>query len=488
VHGRLLRSRGSHGRDEEDQVVHPLNLSDIQGNVTPGFRKDFQEFLFVDFGCHRREAREWVGEVRPEIASAEAVALFNRLYQSIRARSRDSSLRHRYDVARFARATWVNVAFSWRGLQKLLADQDRPLPAEIQADRLPEEFRRGFGGAPEEDALLLLGADSARDLDAELRLQRGRLARLGLRVVESHRGQTLGDAREHFGFRDALSQPDPPDPLAGWPAERSGPYIAPGEFVIGCQREERNTSLEPDPAWTHGGSYLVFWQLEQRVDEFRAAMEREATKLSRQGVTMSPDLLAAKMIGRWPSGARLTKTPESEQPVLRDPVPGGEPPPADMDIAPAEFARDRYGDGCPLFAHIRRAHPRDGDPRNDASNPRLHRLIRRGIPYTSGSERGLLFLSYQASIARQFYRVKDDWLGNPAAIVKYPGLQTQPGRDPIMSEMAGHDVQYHRPGRTGELQGDFFPVTLETYVVPKEGRYFFSPAISKLQSLASPTP
>src|SRR5206468_8128902 len=98
-----------------------------------------------------------------------------------------------------------------------------------------------------------------------------------------------------------------------------------------------------------------------------------------QGVAVTGEGLASRMIGRTKDGVAL--------------APG--------------FAADPLGDGCPLFAHIRKANPSD----RTTEEPNRHRIIRRGISYTeSEADKGLLFVAYQASIERQFEHIYTRWL------------------------------------------------------------------------------
>src|SRR3954465_2412252 len=101
---------------------HWVPLDQVQGNITPGFRKDFQAFLFFQFkketfyGEPESDAatgavRAWLTKMLPTIASAEEVATYNRLYRLVKRRvagidGADGAVR------RFARSTWVNIAFT----------------------------------------------------------------------------------------------------------------------------------------------------------------------------------------------------------------------------------------------------------------------------------------------------------------------------------------------------------------------------------------
>src|SRR5262249_1540621 len=119
------------------------------------------------------------------------------------------------------------------------------------------------------------------------------------------------------------------------------------------------------------GSYLVVRQLAQDVDSFRRYVQ-EGTR--RPGGSVGPQArgaLAAKMVGRWPSGAPLVRTPDRDDPQLAD------------DNSFGYHHTDPTGYACPLGAHVRRVNPRDSlDPRpGTVASLRVndrHRLLRRG--------------------------------------------------------------------------------------------------------------
>jgi len=105
---------------------HWVPLDQVQGNVTPGFRKDFQAFLFFQFrketfagepesAAATSDVRAWLTKVVPTIASAEEVATYNQLYRLVKRRMAGTDAPDD-TVRRFARSTWVNVAFTSRGL------------------------------------------------------------------------------------------------------------------------------------------------------------------------------------------------------------------------------------------------------------------------------------------------------------------------------------------------------------------------------------
>jgi Dyp-type peroxidase family len=446
-----------------------LRLSAVQGNVAPGFRKDHQAFVLVHFP-DGQAGRRWLRAVRPGLTSAAEVAALRRLFKLLGPARSDLETPP-------GRPVWLNLALSWDGLRALGADG---------LDAFPEEFRRGRfqwstagrvpsgRGWPEAagepvHALLIVAADRADDLERALADQRATLAASRARELTTYRGQTLpGSLRghEHFGFRDGIAQPRIEGVAEGAPA--SGRLTRAGEFILGYPNERGE--LAGGPAWSRDGSYLVFWRLRQHVAAFRLAVRREAARLG-----LTPEQLAARLVGRWPSGALPGDPIEDEDPGLPD---AARPEPSR-----ADFLADPDGLRFPLCAHIRKANPRDRSP----EVVERHRLLRRGIPYgpplapdqlaDDGQDRGLLFLSYQASIAQQFEYVQRQWLANddfPA-----PGV----GPDALLGgPPGGCPVSLPREGRPGES----VELRLPRFVTPTTRGYFFAPSLEAIEELARP--
>ncbi|MBC7923377.1 MAG: peroxidase [Ferruginibacter sp.] len=414
----------------------------------------------------------------------------------------------------------VHLAFTHGGLQKLgLA------PAAL--DGFGREFREGmttghrqrllgdygdsappnwqWGGPvnPEFDLLFLeYAADQTAlgELSAE---HERRFPDAGLIPVHQLPTRFLAQPKEHFGFRDGVSQPR----LAGW-KEPDTPEntVEPGEFILGYRneygeypesprvppREDPGNVLpvsRPDPAgkdFGRNGTYLVFRQLEQDVSLFWQFM-REKTR-DPDGHPDYPAMvrLAAKMMGRWPGGAPLTTSPAWDDPARE----------SENDFG--YRTHDAHGYGCPIGAHVRRSNPRDAvseDPENSVAVAKRHRLLRRGRLYGNplvesmrpeemataerdGEPRGLHFICLNANLGRQFEFVQHTWLNNP----KFGGLYDEP--DPVVGN--------HHPtdALTGTFTAQREPVRKRTTEVPRfvrviGGAYFFVPSIPAVEYLAN---
>jgi Dyp-type peroxidase family len=447
-----------------------LRLHNIQGNVIPGFRSDYQSFLLIRFP-EGQSARAWLKELQPEVTSARQVDDFLAARRGA-ARPHDMS------------ATWLNVAFSWQGLKRLGGDLLADFPNEFRQGMFARAQRLGddpgslrqweVGGTREREAhvLLILAAGSPADLQRDVKSQTSRIARYGvgqdkLFVYEGQRLQGELRGREHFGFLDGVSQPVLDiEGVSVHPDERSE-LVRPGEFIVGYPDERGVTRAES--GWTQDGSYVVFRRFRQHVAGFRQWVTREAAALG-----LSSEQLAAKLVGRWPSGAGLADASARKDPGLSDIHRAF--------VRPFDFAKDPLGERWPRFAHIRKSYPRDVA----STEPRRHRLLRRGIPYgpplpssslvDDGQDRGLLFLAYQASLARQFEHVQQRFLND----ANFP--REGDGPDPLVGQPQGRGrVRLRRRG------GGVSRLNLEQFVSVTSGGYFFAPSIRALAQLADST-
>ncbi|HMA46188.1 MAG TPA: Dyp-type peroxidase [Frankiaceae bacterium] len=384
----------------------------------------------------------------------------------------------------------LNVAFTHAGLRALgLGDAAlASFPQEFRegmrrrAGRLGDDTDPATGDPvgwqepftrPEDLHVLVLVSAQRAELLAERvgRLEAG-LAGGGLAQVGRQDAALLPTGREHFGYADGFSQPDldgMDGPRTGvgawrWPRRRPRP-IRSGEFVLGYPDEEKVLPRAPAPErLARGGSFLVYRKLYQDVAAFRA-MLREAAG----GDPDREELIAAKIVGRWRDGTPLVVSPDR--------------PTGSLDDALTVFGYrdDPDGSRCPIGAHVRRANPRDGLPFSGKLVDR-HRLVRRGLPYgpplpagapDDGADRGIVFMCFNADIARQFEFVQAQWINDGNAF----GLGGE--RDVI-----GGSV----PPEGGRLTVDGTPprfVPLRRAVQVRGGEYFFLPGMGGLRLLAT---
>jgi Dyp-type peroxidase family len=214
------------------------------------------------------------------------------------------------------------------------------------------------------------------------------------------------------------------------------------------------------------GSYVVFRKLFQRVAAFRAYLKENASNPEGE------ELVAAKMMGRWRSGAPLALCPMHDDEEL-----GANPCRNNAFLFKSD---DPVGYKTPPGSHIRRMNPRDADI---AGVARIHRMIRRGTSYgpplapgvleDDGADRGLMFAFVGAHLGRQFEFVQSEWMNDGGF------FGGGPSRDPIASSRDSpttFDIP-QRPLRR-RLNG------LSRFVVTRGGEYCFLPGLKALRWLA----
>jgi hypothetical protein len=93
-----------------------LNMPAIQGNIIPGFSKDFQSMLFLRIDDPYLFKR-WLKSQLPYLASAADVLAFNRLFKSIRFRRQQVAASGRDKDVMPIQATWFNISLSFNGMK-----------------------------------------------------------------------------------------------------------------------------------------------------------------------------------------------------------------------------------------------------------------------------------------------------------------------------------------------------------------------------------
>jgi deferrochelatase/peroxidase EfeB len=290
-------------------------------------------------------------------------------------------------------------------------------------------------------------------------------------------GRALPGNVAHFGYRDGFAQPTidgglpplVPDVLPKAPA---------GEFLLGYPSQYTDfTYPVPAPSDRLGanGSFVAYRVLEQDCAGFEAFLARAAGESG-----LDPELIAAKLCGRWRNGVPLALSPDTANVDL--------PPERynSFDYVPTDAVPDavddRRGSRCPIGAHIRRMNPRHSTVAGNSGLKR--RLIRRGLPYgppydpaapNDGIERGLLGLFVGVSLKDQFEFLMSDW-ANKGSFA--PGLRET--RDAIIGDNAAAASTFLVP-RDGQptivLSG------LARFVTCRGGAYAFLPSMTALRYL-----
>jgi Dyp-type peroxidase family len=439
-----------------DQTAPKLELEDIQSII---LRRRPSPYC----GCHvllkiedAAQGRELLNQLRPYVLSA----------------------------AEYGRQdTWLAVAVTYAGLRALEVPESSlaSFPAAFRdgmaarssnvgdtGESSPEHWDRPYGTGDIHVALTLLS--TTNDIfQANLEKARSALASLpGVKLLARENFAQSPEERTPFGFKEGISFPNILGNSVNPIVDDEEP-IAAGEFVFGYPGEAGRMLAMPQPDLLgRNGTFVSFRKLHSRVAAFRRFLKANATP------AMSAELLAAKMIGRWPSGAPLMLAPEQDVPELGSDL---------QQMNHFTYAQDPKGLRCPIGAHIRRMNPRD-TALEVMTNVKLHRIIRHGTSYgpalpegvveDDGKERGIFFIFLSAKAPETFEFLKKEWINTG----NFLGLGTE--EDPIAGEHAGAGTFTipMKPIRR-RLQG------MERFVVTRGGEYGFVPSLSALRWLAS---
>ncbi|MER6175833.1 Dyp-type peroxidase [Streptosporangium sp. NPDC001681] len=374
---------------------------------------------------------------------------------------------------------WVSVAVTYHGLKALGVPREslETFPWEFRqgmvarakvlgdtGESAPENWEAPLGTSEVHVVLTALAPDSAR---LEAAIDRARPAYRGLPGVAAIWRQdcyALPGETEPFGYRDGISHPAVEGSGIAGSNKLEAPLKA-GEFVLGYRDEMGGVQALGPEVLGRNGTFVAFRKLHQRVAVFRRYLRDNSSGPEDE------ELLAAKIMGRWRSGAPLALSPQHDDPDL-----GADRGRNNSFIYEQD---DPVGFTTPCGSHIRRANPRDAAV---AGAPRLHRMIRRGTAYgpllpdgvleDDGADRGLMFTFVGAHLGRQFEFVQSQWMNDGVF------FGAGDARDPIVgsNDGLGDFTIPRRPVRRR------LP-SLPQFVVVRGGEYCFMPGLRALRWL-----
>lgn len=302
------------------------------------------------------------------------------------------------------------------------------------------------------------------------------------RLTHQHDGKALPGGYVHFGYRDGLSQPfiaGGPKPTRPYPdlgVNKDGSSPA-GDFLLGFENSFGN-KYSPDVADTQlgrNGSFAAFRILKQNVAQFE-----EFLRVAAPTIGLTPDQLAAKLLGRWRSGAPLPLSSTGTGPIPSDRL--------NMFLyagtVPGQSEPDPKGVACPIGAHIRRANPRDEIVQGFFTQQA--RIMRRNVPYgppfdpqqpDDGIERGLIGYFVNADFANQFQFLMSQWMNAD----NFAGGMIS-GVDPLIGGRSLSSNDFTIPtSPTSSVKVNGFA----SFVITRGSAYCFLPSITGLRYIAS---
>ncbi|WP_137826086.1 Dyp-type peroxidase, partial [Brevibacterium sp. 2SA] len=377
------------------------------------------------------------------------------------------------------RPAWTAAALTYPGLEALEVPRSslESFPRAFRegmaarADRLrdhgpndPSRWQSPFGTG-RVHLMVSVYADSEEAWRRELTGYEEQLSMLtGLRVLLRQDFGAQPDSRNAFGFKDGFTQPVVEGSgVEGWPGD--GRAIRPGEFILGYPSEGGHVLDSPAPdSLGRNGTYLVFRKYHSHVDAFNRYLHRGAdTEEGRE-------LLAAKLVGRWRSGAPLELAPDHDDPEL------GADDSRNNDF---RYSGDALGLRTPVGSHIRRMNPRDTQLKV-LSDVNIRRIIRRSTTYgeplgdslcDDGRPRGLDFIAISARAIDTVEFLQSEWINSGNFI----GRGTE--KDPLLG-VQDDNAYFTVPGTPPRrISG------IETFNTLDGGEYFFMPSLTALKWL-----
>lgn len=235
------------------------------------------------------------------------------------------------------------------------------------------------------------------------------------------------------------------------------------------------TVLTPDLGGNSYGSFLVFLKFTQDNVAFNNLIKNIAKEIfpNKDSNNLSTDdelEIKAMIMGRYPKGAPISQKDKKKDYHLNNNFSYDE-----YSHTGSSWKKDSNGLSCPFFSHIRKANPRKIGEYDGYNNE--DKMVRRGVNYVASNSNpnanvvrlGLLFMSFQRDINKQFEKLVTTMLHNPNSDVGYSGSDILTGK---MGE-----IRIHRGNKKCSITPTEALVTLEG------GAYFFAPSISFFRNL-----
>ncbi len=464
-----------------------IDYADVQGTILRGYRVDLARHFILSVG-DAAHARAFIAHLVEGSGGVPGITT----------------------AARWTRkpAYFVNIAFTCAGLSALgltaaeLATFDlafqRGATSEVSAttvgdvgESAPGHWRGGLADGSRVHVLLSLWVHEDPAVLEEVTARLRATFASGMTELSAHDARALPDNFVHFGYHDNIAQPT----IAGAPPRKhpipdDQPVVPTGEFLLGYQNAYQSTySVQPAPLSTNS-SYAAFRILEQDVVGFEQFLTTYAPQ-----ARLDPEMLAAKVCGRWRNGNPLELMPDAAGTTL--PLNQLN----DFTYVSAEAAKDdTLGLRCPIGSHIRRNNPRNQSVVGTDSTH--HRIVRRAMPYgpaydpadPESAPRGLIGYFINGSLTNQFEFLQGQWDLTSTFVKSATGPGGSEAGNAVFN-ISGEDVflgvndpsqssfTLAAPGAKGKNNTTItgFPRLITT----RGGAYCFFPSITGLRYLAA---
>jgi deferrochelatase/peroxidase EfeB len=466
-----------------------LDLTDIQGNLLRGYHSANARHFALGIADARAAKAFIAGLVSgdeqrsPQITNAEEWDAKHKPHYTLNLGVTFAGLQA-LGVAPEALGAFP-VAFQQGAAARASTDPDYPDGVGLGdvGESAPSNWIVGGTLTPTVHLMLSLYTDEHRvqRLDELTARLRELFASAYLTELHAQDANALPEGKVHFGYRDGIAQPQ----IEGAPGRDRHdmqPQAQVGDFLLG--RDYVNTYggnyLGSIPAALgDNATYAAFRILRQDVHGFEEFLRHRAERWD-----MDPELVAAKLMGRWRNGVPLTLSPDTYQPD--PPIARGAINAFDYAPGPGHttYYDDVEGQRCPIGAHIRRLNPRGSLV---MGKPHSRRLVRRGMPYgpplgpdraDDGVERGLVGLFVCGDLDLQYEFILRVWANEDIATHGLRGT-----RDPLIGAQPAMGGQF--VVRTDDSRDPIVMTALPRLVQTRGSVYVLVPGIGGLRHLAN---
>jgi deferrochelatase/peroxidase EfeB len=301
----------------------------------------------------------------------------------------------------------------------------------------------------------------------------------GMALTEVVDGKEVYTSKVPFGYTDGVSMTT----IRGGPEKYTQDHQQPCEPWLFVLQDEAENYIVPEPRELGlNGSFAVFKMIETDVVGFENFLQSNKDKID-------PELLAAKICGRWRNGVPLALSPDTDSPeggIAIDQL-------NNFEYVSSDGSGDPRGMRCPVGAHTRRINPR-GQPITGQGEPggsnNTHRLIRRGLPYGptydptqpyDGIERGLLGYFINSNIENQYEFVLGHWV-NDSEFAGAVRLNPK-SKDPMIGTQDPTESIFVIPQGNG---APLIKITgFSSFVKTKAAAYCFLPSITAFKFIST---
>lgn len=467
----------------------PADWGDVQGLILRGYRYDVSRHVVVHCAGTAAQARAFLAKLTPSVTTAAP-------WKTKPTSTLNVGITYNGLLALGMTAPPLKFFFSLSFQNGAVAQA--PVIGDVGASA-PAHWNGNLGDPNTAHLILTFYANDAAALDAAIRAWTDLFPEYGLEVAYAIDAQALNDPAfdnngVHFGYRDSIAQPT----IAGAPPRKHDapddqPVAPAGEFLMGYPSQMGTTTpwiykIKPDEL-SKNSSFGAFRILEQDVAAFQTFLNEAGSAAG-----LDPELLAAKVCGRWRNGNPLVLAPDAEPRLPVDQL-------NDFRYGSNDAnAPDPLGVKCPVGSHIRRSNPRDQQVVGGPNEGHKHRVVRRNMPYgppyhgngeDDGVKRGLVGYFINVDLANQFEFVMSSWINGAQFVTSVPLAQGDPsanitGADVFLGDQPADFFVTQPPAQPGgQVVNQTVTVPPVPLITTKGSAYCYLPSITALRYLAA---